>query len=203
MAGAVSELLEDSDEIAAFVDPKATPPSPPRDRSLSRPTPMPIAATVEAAIAIEAPAPSLPADPPPAPAYVAPSPVKLDDLDAFRSKPILSELEKRLANVDLTDAKIAKMEPGQILEWVEQKKVRMLPFAMAILNDQLKHGTKREQVDAMHDVLDMNGVRKKESSVGGAATIILNLGAGNGVAQVPWLKGIVDAKAVKKPEGEE
>lgn len=67
-------------------------------------------------------------------------------------------------------------------EWAQKKAVQLLPDAAAELEYQLKYGDDSQRREAARDVLDMNGMRRRESGGNNAPTIILNLGN----TKLPW-----------------
>lgn len=86
--------------------------------------------------------------------------------------------------------------------WAQQKAVSLLPEAMAELEYQLMLGDDAQRRDAARDILDINGMRKRESSSGGGATIILNLGG----KELPWAQRVVEkleGEKVNVPKTEE
>lgn len=77
--------------------------------------------------------------------------------------------------------------------WAKTRATELLPIAMAEIEYQLTLGNDAQRAEAAKDVLDMNGVRKKDAATGGGATIILNLGQ----KELPWAERIVEAAGVK------
>lgn len=72
--------------------------------------------------------------------------------------------------------------------WAQAKAVSLLPDALAELEYQLKLGDDTMRRDAARDILDINGMRKRDSPGNGGATIILNLGG----KELPWAQKVVD-----------
>lgn len=70
-------------------------------------------------------------------------------------------------------------------EWATQRAVSLLPDALAEIEYQLKMGDDSQRRDAARDVLDINGMRKKDGGGNVGATIILNLGG----SRLPWQQG--------------
>ncbi len=77
--------------------------------------------------------------------------------------------------------------------WAKKRATELLPIAVAELEYQLTLGTDAQRAEAAKDVLDMNGMRKKDVSTGGGATIILNLGQ----KDLPWAERVIEAAGVK------
>ena len=86
------------------------------------------------------------------------------------------------------------LEPAEIEAWAQTKAVSMLPKALAELDYQLTMGDDNQRRDAMRDVLDINGMRKREANGSTGATIILNL---NG-KELPWAQKVVEKLSVDK-----
>lgn len=74
------------------------------------------------------------------------------------------------------------LQGAEAEEWAQREGVSMLPIAVSELKYQLLYGDDRQRAEAARDVLDMNGMRRRESGGNNAPTIILNLGAG----PLPW-----------------
>lgn len=90
---------------------------------------------------------------------------------------------------------VPKIEGAEAEEWAENKKVALLPAAIAEIEYQLKYsGSDKARIEAARDVLDMNGMRKRDAPVAGGAVIFFNPGEG---FKLPWKKqDVIDAKVV-------
>lgn len=77
--------------------------------------------------------------------------------------------------------------------WAQAKAVSLLPDALAEIEFQLKMGDDGMRRDAARDVLDINGMRRREAAGAGGATIILNLGG----KELPWAQRVVEKLANK------
>lgn len=71
--------------------------------------------------------------------------------------------------------------------WAQSKSLELLPTALGEVEFRLKFGDDDQRYEAAKDVLDMNGMRKRDAINSGGNTIILNLGAGG----TPWAKKVV------------
>jgi hypothetical protein len=80
-------------------------------------------------------------------------------------------------------------------EYVEEKKVALLPQAMAEIEFQLKYGDNKERIDAARDVMRMNGMLNRDAPTGVAPTIIINMGD----KKLPWQKKEVTVDAQITP----
>lgn len=91
------------------------------------------------------------------------------------------------------------MDNEKAEEWAQSKAVELLPTALGEVEFRLKFGTDDQRYEAAKDVLDMNGMRKRDAINSGGNTIILNLGP-NGT---PWAKKVVSSAVdAALPEGE-
>lgn len=70
-------------------------------------------------------------------------------------------------------------------EYVEEKKVALLPQALAEVEFQLRYGDNKERAEAARDVLRMNGMLNRDAPTGVAPTVIINMGDKQAL---PWLK---------------
>lgn len=127
--------------------------------------------------------PSLPAEVPLKPLVEAPErlpkPVeaitKRDQSDAVISKRAAASMRRELVPVPV-------LPTDEIESYVDKKAVDLLPDAVAEVEYQLKYGDDKQRLEAAHDVLDMNGRRKREGLGNNTQTIVLNLGN----AKLPW-----------------
>lgn len=95
-------------------------------------------------------------------------------------------IQKRL-HVGLPAHGTLKAEDAK--DWADDMAFKLLPDAMAVIAWNLRNGDTKAQEKAVEQVLDMNGMRKREVEKGAAPTIILNLGQGGASAEsLPWLK---------------
>jgi len=79
-------------------------------------------------------------------------------------------------------------------KWTKERALELLPLAIAEMEYMLMLGSDNQRIEAARDILDMNGLRKKDvSSGGGGATIVLNLGT----KDLPWAQRVVEAVAAK------
>lgn len=83
------------------------------------------------------------------------------------------------------------LEGAEAEEWAQKFATSRLPIAMAELDYQLQMGDDKQRQEAARDFLDINGMRKRESTNGGGATIILNLGG----KELPWAQKVVEKLA--------
>jgi hypothetical protein len=77
-------------------------------------------------------------------------------------------------------------------EWSQKRAVELLPKAIGELDYQLTLGDDAQRRDAARDVLDINGMRRREGVSAGGATIILNL-----KTELPWaqkVQQVIDGK---------
>lgn len=81
---------------------------------------------------------------------------------------------------------IPSVQGAEAEEYVEKKKVELLPRAMQEVEFQLRYGDDKQRVEAARDVLRMNGMLNRDAPTGVAPTIIINMKDGN--ASFPWLK---------------
>lgn len=88
--------------------------------------------------------------------------------------------------------KIPKMSGEDAETWAQNKAVELLPTALGEVEFRLKFGTDDQRYEAAKDVLDMNGMRKRDALASGGNTIILNIGS-NGT---PWAKKVVQTNVV-------
>lgn len=72
------------------------------------------------------------------------------------------------------------LDTAEAEEWTQKKMVALLPAAVAELEYQLKFGDDRQRMDAARDVLDANGMRKRDAITASGQTIVLN------IANLPW-----------------
>lgn len=86
------------------------------------------------------------------------------------------------------------LEGSAAEEYVQRKALMLSVDALAEIERQLKLGDDNQRREAARDILDMNGMRKREASAGNQAVIILNNPAG--LAGLPWLK-VKDAPAIE------
>lgn len=98
------------------------------------------------------------------------------------------------------------LEGAAAEEWVSRRALMLSVDALAELERQLKLGDDTQRREAARDILDMNGMRKKES-VGGANTpIIMLVNPNGGPVQVPWAqRAPIGSTAIiqpPKPEGD-
>ena len=85
---------------------------------------------------------------------------------------------------------VEKKDDATIKAWAERKSLELLPAAVAELSFNLKYGNDKQRAEAMRDVMDINGMRKRDVQAGMQPTIILNLAGGlkEVEAKLPWLK---------------
>lgn len=80
----------------------------------------------------------------------------------------------------------------QAEDFADAKAIELLPYAMAVLEHQLKHGDDKQQAEAARDVRDMTGRGKRDGSGSNSPTILI---IGNADGQNPFLKRVeVEAK---------
>jgi hypothetical protein len=98
------------------------------------------------------------------------------------------EVERGMKQMARRDVRKGLLEPtpadlaGEAAEtYVTDKLVRLLPDAVAELEFQLKFGDDKQRMEAARDVLDANGMRKRDAVTAGGQTIVLNV---NG--PLPW-----------------
>ncbi len=77
------------------------------------------------------------------------------------------------------------LEGAQAEEYVQRRALTLSVDAMAELERQLKLGDDTQRREAARDILDMNGMRKRESG-GGNGPVIVMMGQNGGALAVPW-----------------
>lgn len=95
---------------------------------------------------------------------------------------------------------VPNLEGAEAEEYVESKKVALLPQAIAEVEFQLKYGDSKERIDAARDVLRMNGMLNRDAPTGVAPTIIIDMGG----KELPWKKKkevTVDAEVTSPKAG--
>jgi len=75
------------------------------------------------------------------------------------------------------------LKGGDAEEYAQKKLVDMLPQAVTELEHQLTYGDDKQRIDAARDVLDANGMRRREMAGNMVPPIVLNF---NGV--LPWMQ---------------
>ena len=88
------------------------------------------------------------------------------------------------------------LEGGAAEEYVEAKKVALLPVAMAEIETQLRFGDDKARMEAARDVMRMNGMLNRDAPTGVTPTIVINMGD---KPQLPWLQRANDGKEGGKP----
>jgi hypothetical protein len=86
---------------------------------------------------------------------------------------------------------VPNLEGADAEEYIEKKKVALLPVAIAEIETQLRFGDDKARVEAARDVLRMNGMLNRDAPTGVTPTIVINMGE---KPQLPWLQ--------RKNEGE-
>lgn len=85
------------------------------------------------------------------------------------------KLRKKLVErPEFPDAKAAE-------EWTQDRVVKLLPDALAEVEYQLRFGDDAQRMGAARDILDANGMRRRDATASGGQTIILHM---NSV--LPW-----------------
>lgn len=80
-------------------------------------------------------------------------------------------------------------------EWAQMRLIQLAPDAVAELEYQLQYGDDSQRAAAARDVLDANGMRRREAMQGGGQTIILHMGG-----SLPWAANqTVTIDATKQP----
>lgn len=89
------------------------------------------------------------------------------------------------------------LEGADAEEWVEKKKVSLLPKALSEVEFQLDYGDNKERSEAARDVLRMNGMLNRDAPTGVAPTVIIQMANGQ---TLPWLtrkEEKTDAKVIE------
>lgn len=119
------------------------------------------------------------------------SPVKPIDTDKEEARGKLSfAISRKEAREELVP--VPNLTGGEAEEYVEEKKVSLLPTALAEVEFQLKYGDEKARIEAARDVLRMNGMLNRDAPTGVAPTIVINMGN----QKLPWQKkeDVVDAE---------
>jgi hypothetical protein len=130
---------------------------------------------------------TVPSASPSAPVSTSPSPpssplarAQVDDVNEY----LVSSLAARRRLAPLPET-----PPDDPQAWAEAQSAQLLPKAVTEIAYQLEYGDSKARFEAANSVLDMNGLRRKESMGGGGQTIILNI-----TGKLPWEKDKDDAK---------
>lgn len=87
--------------------------------------------------------------------------------------------------------------------WVENKKMELVPLALANVEYSLKLGDSIERERAGSKILDMTGHGKKDGGSGNSAPLIMLIGAPTTPGQGPWVRRIdKDGKELPMIEGQ-
>lgn len=90
------------------------------------------------------------------------------------------------------------LEGAAAEEFVQRRALSLSVDAIMVLEKQLKLGDSAEQREAVRDILDMNGMRKRESGTAGGAVIMLINPNGTGPIPSPFAQRIPISSVVTK-----
>lgn len=92
----------------------------------------------------------------------------------------MMQIARKEVRAGLTEA-APELGGEEAESWALQKISRLLPDAVAELEYQLKFGDDKQRMDAARDVLDANGLRKRDAMGASGQTIVLNVSG-----PLPW-----------------
>lgn len=118
------------------------------------------------------------------------SPVKPVAVDDDARERLSFAISRRDARDELVP--VPELSGADAEEYIEEKKVSLMPRALAEVEFQLNYGDEKARIEAARDVLRMNGMLNRDAPTGIAPTIVINMGN----QKLPWQKKeeVVDAE---------